>query len=253
MFFMVPESLKAVAMYYDSRRSRRPGDDGRAAGLGPGRRSSSASSGRLPIRLGLVRLRRPDLQRRRLLRRDDGGLAEAFAFSRSLKNAGALVNTTRQRSRRVPEQGNQHHLQRQLDARRLPRRARRPRRWPRSPRVRAACQDVDRHRRLVHQRDDTDQAQLAIAVASRSSARIAAGRGRRRRPRAGQHRPFTSSTRSPLGFADAAAAGLPRPQNATRSTTTGAPSAMPGRCPQHRRGPATAVAEACALMTANGI
>ena len=93
---MVPESLKAVALWYDKSASRDPADDDRrAARRRQGRLASSSAS----TRASTTSSAGPAPSVATLMDdtgkciADQGGFADAFAYLKDLKDAGATFNT----------------------------------------------------------------------------------------------------------------------------------------------------------------
>lgn len=252
-FYMVPESLKAVAMWYDKSKVANPPttsdellaavEDGSVTiGINQGVYHqfgwTGAFGGQLMDDSGACTA-------------DDGGFADAFAYLKSLKDAGAMFNTDGNALKTAFQTGEINTI---IDG---------P--WQTAD-FRTALGDnlavapipagpagpanpfTGTDGWYINPNLDTDQAQLAVDVAlaltsAESQQIMVDGAG---------HVPADPSVSitDPItqGFADAAEAGLPRPQNAQFNNWWGPFGDALNKVIDTGADPATAIADACTLM-----
>ncbi len=252
-FYMVPESLKAVAMWYDKSKVANPpttSDELLAAvtdgsvtiGINQGVYHqfgwTGAFGGQLMDETGACTA-------------DDGGFAEAFAYLKSLKDAGALFNTDGNAIKTAFQPGEINAVidgpWQTADFRTALGENLAVAPIPAGPGG-AANPLTGTDGWYINPNLDADQAQLAVdlalALTSPESQQIMVdGAG---------HVPVdpavTISDPITQGFADAAEAGLPRPQNAQFNNWWGPFGDALNKVIDTGADPAQAVADACALM-----
>lgn len=252
-FYMVPESLKAVAMWYDKSKVANPpttNDELLAAvtdgsvtiGINQGVYHqfgwTGAFGGQLMDESGACTA-------------DDGGFAEAFAYLKSLKDAGALFNTDGNAIKTAFQTGEINAVidgpWQTADFRTALGENLAVAPIPAGPSG-AANPFTGTDGWYINPNLDADQAQLAVdlalALTSPESQQIMVdGAG---------HVPVdpdvTITDPITQGFADAAAAGLPRPQNAQFNNWWGPFGDALNKVIDTGADPAQAIADACALM-----
>ena len=249
---MVPESLKAVALWYDKSKVATPPDDSRTSSSPASRtaRSSSASTrASTTSSAGAARSVASSWTTRASAPPDDGGFADAFAYLKELKDAGAVFNTD---GNALKTQFQTGEINAMIDG---------P--WqtadfrtalgdnlavapiPDGPAA-AANPFTGTDGWYINPNLDPEQAQLAVDVAlaltSPASEQIFVDDA--------GHVPanpvVTITDPITQGFSDAAAAGLPRPQNEQFNNWWGPFGDALNKVIDTGADPATAVADACA-------
>ena len=255
--YMVPEGLKAVAMYYDSKKVTtvpKTTDDLMNFVKGGGKVGIIAPDGYFGWGWYAAFGGKIFDDNDKCAATATTGVADAMKYISDLKKAGALVDSElRQGQRRLQERDHRHHLQRQLDARRLPRLAAGRRRGGHAVRTRVA----------MHRRSSASTAGTSTSRApSRTSrSRRPSSSPGRSRSRSTSTRPATSpparaspsSIRSTKSFAEAIAKGIPRPQTKEFGNYWGAFGDAWTKVLTAAADPTATVAAACATMDkANG-